>query len=63
MREPRARLGNGRLVLDEPTTLPEGIVIDLVAHDKGDDLKAFELLRRHANPYGAMRVSPGKYER
>jgi len=34
----RARVTNGRLVLDEPTTLPEGTVVDLVADDEGDDL-------------------------
>jgi hypothetical protein len=34
----RARVENGRLVLDEPTTLPDGTVIDLVADDDGDDL-------------------------
>ena len=34
----RARVENGRLVLDEPTTLPDGTVIDLVADDEGDDL-------------------------
>jgi hypothetical protein len=34
----RARVQNGRLVLNEPTTLPEGTVIDLVADDDGDDL-------------------------
>jgi hypothetical protein len=34
----RARVENGRLVLDEPTTLPDGMVIDLVADDEGDDL-------------------------
>jgi len=34
----RARVQNGRLVLDEPTTLPEGTVIELVADDEGDDL-------------------------
>jgi hypothetical protein len=34
----RARVQNGRLVLDVPTTLPEGTVIDLVADDAGDDL-------------------------
>ena len=28
----------GRLVLDEPTSLPEGTVVDLVADDEGDDL-------------------------
>jgi hypothetical protein len=34
----RARVENGRLVLDEPTTLPDGTVVDLVAADEGDDL-------------------------
>ena len=34
----QARVENGRLVLDEPTTLPEGTVVDLVADDGGDDL-------------------------
>ena len=34
----RARVKNGRLVLDEPTTLPDGTVVDLVLDDEGDDL-------------------------
>ena len=34
----RARVEKGRLVLDEPTTLPEGTVVDLVLDDEGDDL-------------------------
>lgn len=34
----RARVEKGRLVLDEPTTLPEGTVVHLVADDEGDDL-------------------------
>lgn len=34
----RARVEKGRLVLDEPTTLPDGTVIDLVADDEGDNL-------------------------
>jgi hypothetical protein len=38
MRPLRARVEKGRLVLDEPTTLPDGTVIDLVADDEGDDL-------------------------
>ena len=29
---------NGRLVLDEPTSLPDGTVIDLVVDDEGDEL-------------------------
>ena len=34
----RARVEKGRLVLNEPTTLPEGTVVELVADDEGDDL-------------------------
>ena len=34
----RARVVNGCLVLNEPTTLPDGAVVDLVADDEGDDL-------------------------
>jgi hypothetical protein len=33
---------NGRLVVDEPTSLPEGTVIDLVLDDEGDDLDTAE---------------------
>ena len=34
----RARVENGRIVLDDPTTLRDGAIIDLVADDEGDDL-------------------------
>jgi len=34
----RARVEKGRLVLDEPTTLPEGTIVDLVVDDESDDL-------------------------
>ena len=34
----RARVEKGRLVLNEPTTLPDGTVVDLVLDDEGDDL-------------------------
>ena len=34
----KARVENDRLLLDEPTELPEGTVLDLVADDEGDDL-------------------------
>jgi hypothetical protein len=33
----RLRVEKGRLVLDEPTILQEGTVVDLVADDEGDD--------------------------
>jgi hypothetical protein len=34
----KARVKNGRLVLDEPTDLPEGTEVDLVPADWWDDL-------------------------
>jgi hypothetical protein len=34
----QARVNKGRPVLDEPTTLPAGTVVDLVVDDGGDDL-------------------------
>jgi hypothetical protein len=43
----RARVEKGRLVLDEPTTLPEGTVVDLVADDEGDDLTEDERRALH----------------
>lgn len=42
MTELRARVTGGRLILDEPTDLPEGTVLDLVVDDEGDDLDAAE---------------------
>src|SRR6202521_4662073 len=43
----RARVEKGRLVLDEPTTLPEGTVVDLVVDDEGDDLTEDERRALH----------------
>ncbi len=43
----RARVENGRLVLNEPTTLPDGTVIDLVADDESDDLTEEERRALH----------------
>jgi hypothetical protein len=43
----RARVERGRLVLDEPTTLPDGTIVDLVADDDGDDLSDEERLALH----------------
>lgn len=34
----RARVHSGRLLVDEPTDLPEGTVLDLVVDDEGDDM-------------------------
>jgi hypothetical protein len=50
MQQPlKARVRNGRLVLDEPTDLPEGIEVELVFAD-GEELDAEE--RREL--YGAL---------
>lgn len=38
----RARVVNGRLQVDAPTSLPEGTVLNLVVDDEGDDLDATE---------------------
>lgn len=45
----RAVVKEGRLVVNEPTTLPEGTVLDLVVDDEGDDLDETEraALRTH----------------
>lgn len=47
MRSLRARVSNGRLVIDEPTTLPEGTILDLVVDDEGDDLSPEERRTLH----------------
>jgi len=44
----RARVEKGRLVVDEPTELPEGTVLDLVADDGGDSLTDEERAALHA---------------
>ena len=41
----RARVRNGRLVLDEPTTLSEGSEVELVPIDEMDDEERAELDR------------------
>jgi len=44
----KARVHNGRLILDEPCDLPEGTEVDLVLADSGDELDEHERLRLHA---------------
>jgi len=38
----RATVRNGRLIVDQPTELPEGTVLDLVVDDEGDQLDDVE---------------------
>jgi len=38
----RAKVIDGRLIPDEPTSLPDGTTLDLVLDDEGDDLSAAE---------------------
>lgn len=44
----RARVKNGKLIVEEPTLLPEGTVLDLVIDDEGDDLSDEERAALHA---------------
>jgi hypothetical protein len=43
----RALVKDGHLVLDEPTSLPEGTVLDLVVDDEGDNLDDNERAALH----------------
>jgi hypothetical protein len=43
----KARVKNGRLVLDVPTDLPEGEEVELDVHDPGDDLDDEERAALH----------------
>jgi hypothetical protein len=45
----RARVSSGRIVVDEPTLLPEGTTLDLVVDDEGDDLDAEECAALHVH--------------
>ena len=48
MQQPlRARVRHGRIVLDEPTDLPEGTELELVVADGGDDLDDKERAALH----------------
>jgi len=48
MNQLRARVEKGRLVLDEPTALPEGTVLELVLDDEGDELSDRDREALHA---------------
>jgi hypothetical protein len=48
MNQLRARVEKGHLILDEPTTLPDGTVLDLVLNDEGDDLSDKDREALHA---------------
>lgn len=45
----KARVRGGRLVLDEPTELPDGSEVDLVIADEGDELEDDDRARLHAS--------------
>ncbi len=38
MKTLKAHVENGRVIVDEPTDLPDGTVLELVVPDEGDDL-------------------------
>jgi hypothetical protein len=45
----QARVSDGRLVLDEPSELPEGTTVELMPVDDGDDLDDTDRARLHAS--------------
>jgi hypothetical protein len=45
----RAKVQSGRLIVDEPTSLPEGTILNLVVDDEGDDLDPEERAVLHAH--------------
>jgi len=45
----RAHVKNGHIVVDEPTTLPEGAEVVLVLADREDDLDDAERAELHAD--------------
>lgn len=59
----RARVQQGRLILDEPTALPEGTVLDLVVDDEGDDLDDAEraaLNQAISRAWASLRAGEGR---
>jgi hypothetical protein len=58
-----ARVHAGRLVLDEPTTLPEGTEVELLPLDPGDWMDEADRLALHnalaMSDAGCGRESPG----
>ena len=55
----KARVRDGRLVLDEPVDLPDGTEIELAPVDDGDTLDEAERERLHA----ALRLSLDQFAR
>ncbi|MEZ4410026.1 MAG: hypothetical protein R3A52_26660 [Polyangiales bacterium] len=59
----RATVRNGRLVMDEPTSMPEGTVLSLVVDDEGDDLDEAEreaLHRSIARSWESLQAGQGR---
>jgi hypothetical protein len=48
MKTLKARVVNGRYVIEEPSAYPEGTVVELVVADEGDDLDDEERAELHA---------------
>jgi hypothetical protein len=51
----RAKVQGGRIVVDEPTSLPDGTILNLVVDDEGDDLDAEERAALHAHLEASLR--------
>lgn len=60
----KGRVRSGRLLVDEPTDLPEGAEVDLIAVDSWDDLddaernRLHEAIARSEDDLHARRVRP-----
>lgn len=57
----KAVVRDGRLVLDEPTELPEGTEVSLAVNDEDDDMGDDERLRLHESLHrGLVRARAGQ---
>ena len=59
MKSIKARVINGRLVVDEPSKFPEGTELDLTVADDGDDLSEEERARLHDALRAAWKEAQG----
>jgi hypothetical protein len=57
----RARVHNGRLVLDEPTALPEGEIVELLPVGESSDAEEGFVPAERPMPAGTRRFAPIAY--
>jgi hypothetical protein len=54
----RAKVSSGRIIVDEPTLLPEGTTLNLVVDDEGDDLDDSEREALNAHLFAGWPSAP-----